>query len=346
MIRVSIPRHLPANGVAFAHAAPALCVLGLVVLACVVALAHSGGGDTRAVVTILAATRGATQRLPQSSTTTVAPVGTQAPARLAPLPSAPTAAVWYDPILVQTISDALADSAGAYSVVVQRLSDGRSAAYQADAVFYAASTFKLAVLYAAERRLSDGLLRLDDRLQLAAADYGEDLGTAESLEVGRDGTISMGDALHAMITRSDNASAVAMLHLFGGANIDRDLALLGLDGTSVNTHDLPTTAADMAGLMVALLTDPRLSSESRAHIRELLLAQETRWGIPSLLPEGVAVGNKTGTWAGATHDVAFVDAPGGTYVVAILTDGDWAWEPIARVSAAIYAAMAYRRSGD
>jgi beta-lactamase class A len=54
----------------------------------------------------------------------------------------------------------------------------------------------------------------------------------------------------------------------------------------------------------------------------------------------VKVGNKTGTWDNATHDVAFVEAPGGTYVIAVLTDGSGGWAPIARVSAAVYSLLA------
>ena len=65
----------------------------------------------------------------------------------------------------------------------------------------------------------------------------------------------------------------------------------------------------------------------------------TRFGIPQLLPPPIAVGNKTGTWPSATHDVAFVDAPGGAYVIAVLSDRGWVWEPIARVSRAVYAVL-------
>ncbi len=71
----------------------------------------------------------------------------------------------------------------------------------------------------------------------------------------------------------------------------------------------------------------------------LLLRQETRLGVPRLLPTNVRVGNKTGTWPGATHDVAFVDAPTGLYVIAVLSDRGWDWDPIARVSRGVYEAL-------
>jgi beta-lactamase class A len=53
----------------------------------------------------------------------------------------------------------------------------------------------------------------------------------------------------------------------------------------------------------------------------------------------VSVGNKTGTWPGALHDVAFIEAGGDLYIVAILTDGTYGWAAIAAVAAAVYGAI-------
>ena len=238
------------------------------------------------------------------------------------------------------VAAAIRDTLGAdsehYGVVVKRLRDGRGASLNADREFYAASTFKLAVLLEAERRLSAGTLKLDDRLQLAAEDVTEDLGTLGNLDLAADGSVSVRAALEAMVTVSDNSTAVALLHLLGAGNIDATLAELGLRHTSVNTRDLPTTAGDMALLMEAVVSGKGMSEAARRDARELLLRQETRDGIPAGLPKGVSVGNKTGTWQGATHDVAFVEAPSGTYVITVLSDKDWDWAPISRVSKAVF----------
>lgn len=205
-----------------------------------------------------------------------------------------------------------------------------------DREYYAASLFKLALLYEAERQRSVGALDFDEMIQVSGEDLAEDLGTAGSLELDESGMIPVRAAVHAMVTRSDNTSAVAMLRTLGGATVDRTLAALGLQNTSVNTRDLPTTAADVARLMEAIVRGEGVDPAWREDMLALLLRQETRSGIPSLLPSDVAVGNKTGTWPGATHDVAFVDAPGGLYVIAVLSDRGWEWEPIARVSRAVY----------
>ncbi len=95
----------------------------------------------------------------------------------------------------------------------------------------------------------------------------------------------------------------------------------------------------MALLMEAIVRGIGVDEAARAEMRDLLFHQHTRSGIPAGLPEDIPVGNKTGTWAGATHDIAFVEAPSGTYVLAILSDHDWDWDPIVRVSAAVYRAF-------
>jgi beta-lactamase class A len=226
-----------------------------------------------------------------------------------------------------------------YSVVVRRLRDGWGVALNADREYYAASLFKLALLYEAERQRSLGLLDFDRAVEITARDAAEDLGTLSALGVGIGDTLAVRDAVRAMVTISDNTSAVMLLYLLGPSRVDQTLHSLGLRATSVNTADLPTTAADMALLMEAIVRGTDLTPASRDAMRELLLRQETRVGIPRLLPPGVRVGNKTGTWPGATHDVAFVEAPTGTYVIAVLSDRGWEWEPIARVSRAVYDAL-------
>lgn len=245
-----------------------------------------------------------------------------------------------DPSILDAILNALGDDADHYSIVVRRLEDGRGASLNPDREYYAASLFKLAVLYEAERQRSAGLLDFDEMIQISGEDVAEDLGTIGSLGLDDSGMISVRAAVHAMVTRSDNACAVALLRTLGPATVDQTLASLGLRQTSVNTRDLPTTAVDMALLMEAIVRGQGVDPAWREDMIALLLQQETRSGIPQLLPPHVPVGNKTGTWPGATHDVAFVDAPNGRYVIAALSDRGWEWDPIARVSRAVYEALA------
>jgi len=246
-----------------------------------------------------------------------------------------------DPALLAAITNALGDQADHYGVVVRRLSDGRTASLNPNKVFYAASTFKLAVLYQAELQHTEGKLNFGDSLTLTDADVSQDLGTLSELGIGAGDSLTIAQALWAMVTLSDNSTAVAFLHLFGEANIDASLANLGLTQTSVSTTQLPTTAADMELLMESIIRGRGLDPESVIDARNDLFHQETRNGIPSGLPANVPVGNKTGTWSDgtaddATHDVAFVDASNGTYVIAVLSDKSYDWDPIVAVSKAVY----------
>ena len=245
-----------------------------------------------------------------------------------------------DEDLRDAIADALGDNAEHFSVVVVRPSDGRAALLDPDRTFYAASLFKLAVLYEAGLRLSRGTLGLADRLYLSEDDIAEDLGTLQYVTLDEEGTVALGDALEAMVTFSDNSIAVALLHVFGGGNIDATLRGLGVQATSVNTVDLPTTAREMARVMDAILAGEGLDPATHALLLGMLSRQQIRDGIPHGLPEGVGSGNKTGTWDGATHDVAWVDAPSGAYVIAILSDTARDWRTISDVSAAVYASLA------
>jgi beta-lactamase class A len=306
----------------------ALSVLLLVLAACVAATPVLTGGS-QSVAPALAADA------------PVEPGDTVQPAR--DTVSMPPAGLPGDPDLEDALRDAIGPGAGHVSVVVRRLADARGAAIEPGRVFYAASLFKLALLYEAARRIGEGTLGRGDRLYVDPGDAAQDLGTLADLPLAADGSLSVAEALEAMVVMSDNATAVAFMRLLGNAEVDATLAWLGLTQTSVNTEELPTTAADMALLMEALATGRGLTPEAAAEARSLLLQQKTRTGIPAGLPAGAPAGNKTGTWPGSTHDVAFVDAPRGLYVIAVLTDGDWDWEPIARVSAAAWGVLAGTR---
>ncbi len=241
-----------------------------------------------------------------------------------------------DTALRAAVVRALGADADTAAVVVRRLTDGRWAAVNPDRVLYAASLYKLAVLYEAFRQRDAGLLSFDTVLPVSAKYIDEDLGTFARVPRAGNGGVTAGDAVAAMVTLSDNTSATLLLDVLGHRVIDRTMVSLGLRDSSVNTVELPVSARDMARLMEAIVRGEGLRPAAAHEMTALLLAQETRDGIPRGIPAGVAVGNKTGTWPGATHDVAVVFAPSGAFVLTVLTQASWGWEPIARVAAAVY----------
>jgi beta-lactamase class A len=275
---------------------------------------------------------------PQSTPTPRRPVATVAPVQ----PFGRSQLLVEDPALREAIEAALGDGAEDYSVVVVRPSDGRSAFVDADREFYGASLFKLAILYEAGLRLSRGELTLEEHLEISEEDLAQDLGTLQYQVRDAEGNLTIRNALEAMVTVSDNSTAVALLHLFGGGAIDETLRGLGIEKTSVNTNELPATARDMARIMDAIVAGEGLDPATHELLMDLLTRQRVRDGIPSGLPDGVDSGNKTGTWEEITHDVAYVEAETGTYVIAVLTATNRDWDGIAAVSEAVYEAMSAR----
>ncbi|MBI2761866.1 MAG: serine hydrolase [Chloroflexi bacterium] len=274
--------------------------------------------------------------MPLTSSATPRPVNAGPAAT--PVDLGPTAAArpHQDDGLLSAVVRALGPDAEDAGVVVRRLTDGTEARWNAERVFYAASLFKLEVLYEAFRQRQDGRLDFGAELAVDGEHAAEDLGTLSAVPRGPAGGLIVADAVRAMVTLSDNTSATLLLDLLGNRTIDTAMASIGLTSSSVNTTELPTTAADMARLMEAIVRGEGLDAGSAAEMTRYLLDQETRYGIPRGTPAGIGIGNKTGTWPGATHDVAVVMAPRGAYVLAVLTDHSWDWDLITRVSRAVY----------
>lgn len=255
----------------------------------------------------------------------------------------PTARCWepselrYDPALEALIVSTLGPDAGHYGVVVRNLTDGTEAAVQPDRVFYAASLYKLAILYEVYRQERQGRIDFSQTLTITEKAAEQDLGTLDLLGWSAGSVITVAQAVEAMITVSDNASAVLLGDLVGWHNVDQGLRELGLRSTRVNDPELPVTAADLAWLLDRMACGQAVDEQASREMVELLTRQRVRDRLPALLPEGVVVANKTGNWTNATHDAGIVYSPRATYVIVVLSETAWQSEPIARLSAAVYA---------
>src|SRR3989454_6086359 len=93
----------------------------------------------------------------------------------------------------------------------------------ADTEVIAASLYKLGILAEAERRVDAGELHYNDTVVIQDEDITED-GSFE--DAGTE--LTLDEALEAMITISDNGTALALWHILGGANIDQTLAKAGM----------------------------------------------------------------------------------------------------------------------
>ncbi|SCD88789.1 serine hydrolase [Streptomyces sp. DvalAA-43] len=138
------------------------------------------------------------------------------------------------------------------------------------------------------------------------------------------------DRATAMIVRSDNASATALLRAIGGpAALDAAHGRLGLTGTvAARAWGLTrTTAADQLTLLRAVFgTDSELGEESRAYLRGLMARVEPgqRWGVSAAgggwaLKNGWMPRTTTGLWD--INSIGRVRTGGRTCLVAVLSDG-------------------------
>jgi beta-lactamase class A len=132
--------------------------------------------------------------------------------------------------------------------------------------------------------------------------------------------VTAGELVDLMVTASDNTASVVLRDALGRSAIDQSMQALGLRSTSVSSPDLPTSAADMALLLEAIATGRGVSATASAAMLQLLQLQWVRDRIPAGLPPDVPVGNKTGSWDNAAHDVAIIEAPSGTYLLVVLSD--------------------------
>jgi beta-lactamase class A len=255
-----------------------------------------------------------------------------------PLP--PFAPAHPDAGLANALNEALRDTPGKISVVVHNLQDGRHAAVNENEVHYAASLFKLGILYEVYRQRDAGLIDLGTLITLEAKYAEHNLGTMEDLGLIAGDMISIGDAARAMAVHSDTPTGVLLQDTVGCKLADETLAGLGIHTTRFCNRELPATAADMTTLMIAVAGSVGVSEASRNEMLSLLAQEYYRGGIIAGLPEGAAVAHKSGSYSGATHDVAVVWGPAGPYVIAVLTDQPGNWATIAKISAAVWAYFA------
>lgn len=223
-----------------------------------------------------------------------------------------------DPALEALIRRRLGADATHYAVVIENLNDGRSVAIDGDRVFYAASLFKLEVMYEVFHQRDAGVLDFSE--EFIASDYYSsfDLGPHA---VGLCDRVSVGQLLSDMMSVSDNVAAVMLQDRAGAGNINNAMTALGLARTRLTVDgSLPATANDIARLIRAIATGDAVSAAASNAMTELMKTEEINDRIPAELPGDVRVAHKTGNWDNATHDAGIVYGPKGTYVMVLMSD--------------------------
>ncbi len=264
--------------------------------------------------------------------------------RLGPTGSPPAVAAYSplpfvrDEALERIVRRSVGEQRGRFAVVVKNLADGRGALLAPNRTLYAASLFKVWVMLEAYHQEEAGLLDLGETYVVSDY-YGQRFALSPG-ELAVCESVTLGEALAAMIEVSDNVAANMLLDRVGSGNVNALLGDLGLAVSAVpEDGSLPTTAAEMSVLLEAIARRRAISEEASDEMLALLLGQGIADRLPALLPEGTAVAHKTGNWENATHDAGIVFSPKATYVIVVLTDfgfGEDGATPIARLSRAVY----------
>jgi beta-lactamase class A len=141
------------------------------------------------------------------------------------------------------------------------------------------------------------------------------------------------DMVDRMITWSSNLATNILIEVADPARIAELMVEIGADSMSVlrGVEDLKafeaglsnsTTARSLGAVMAAVASDSLFEPSTRSAMIDVLARQHFTGGIPSGVPEGVRVANKTGWITGIQHDAAIVFPTGGTpYVLVVLVRG-------------------------
>jgi beta-lactamase class A len=207
------------------------------------------------------------------------------------------------------------------------------AAQNADAVHYAASTMKVAVMAAAYRLSDEDQLDLDKpvaihnkfRSACGKGSFGNDPDYDNDPEpwqlLGQ--TASLRWLVRRMIIMSSNLATNLVLEHVGfdavqdawsSSGATSSTTLRGIEDYAANEAGKSNvvTAADLAGLLCAIRGNSLATPESSAEMIDVMRAQEANEPLDRGLPSGVPVASKSGWVDGVRHSMAIVspaDAP-------------------------------------
>lgn len=244
--------------------------------------------------------------------------------------------------LERIIQTAAGDSAE-ISVAFMDLETGDSLLIDGHEVMHAASTMKVPVMLELFRRAEAGTLSLSDSLVVrnsfrSIADSSmysltaeEDSDSEMYEKIGEKMTIR--DLIEHMITRSSNLATNILIAVADPDSVEATLARMGASEMNVlrGVEDIPayelgmnnnTTAYGLMKTLQGVANGAIVSPAATEEMLQILERQEFQDMIPAGLPEGVRVGNKTGSITEIHHDGAIVYPPGREpYVLVVLTRG-------------------------
>jgi beta-lactamase class A len=235
--------------------------------------------------------------------------------------------------------------ASAMAVSISDLETGMEFHYHADRWFHAASTIKVAILLGVFGAIFRGELLPQSRVHVRNRFLSALDGTPYRVRIDRDAspdvhrnvgkTLRVSELVDAMITTSSNLSTNLLLDLVGLDVLQRTIEGFGLEGIDLRRGvederafeqgiNNRVTSRGLACLLQLIGEERAFSPTLSRQMRDVLLGQQFRGGIPAGLPSDARVAHKTGEISTIAHDAGLVYLPGRRpYALVVLTE----WEP-------------------
>jgi beta-lactamase class A len=235
---------------------------------------------------------------------------------------------------VEEIADRLD---GVMGVAILDLMDGRMLLRNADRVFPAASSIKIAILlelYRQDQEARSGTkekAKLDDIYTFDPKDLVEDSRIMAGLTAGVT-RITNRDLAQFMIAVSDNTAANVLIDRVGKDSVNAMLRSLGLSKTMLRRKMMDIAAArrgdenvatplEMVRLLEAVYRQKVLNKElSLEFIKQLSTKKDSY--IPRYLPESVQVANKPGELEAVRNDCGIVFTQNRPFAISVMTAYD------------------------
>ena len=226
---------------------------------------------------------------------------------------------------------------GVMGIAILDLTDDRILSLNADRVFPAASSIKIAVLVELYRQDQEtrsgakGRARLDDAYRFDPKDLVEDSRIMSGLTAGVT-HLTNRDLAQFMVAVSDNAAANILIDRVGKDNVNAMLHGLGLSKTMLRRKMIDIAAArrgdenvstpeEMVRLLEAIYKEKVLNKEATAALFKQLSTSKQSY-IPRFLPKNVEVANKPGELEAVRTDSGIVFVPNRPFAISIMTAYD------------------------
>ena len=226
---------------------------------------------------------------------------------------------------------------GVMGVAILDLTDGRILLRNADRVFPAASSIKIAILLELYRQDQEARAGAKEKAKL------DDIYTFDPKDLVEDSQIMVGltpgvtrvtnrDLAQFMVAVSDNAGANILIDRVGKDNVNATLRGLGLSKTMLRRKMMDIAAArrgdenvatpqEMVRLLEEIYKEKALNKEATAALIKQLSTKKQSY-IPRELPENVQVANKPGELEAVRTDSGIVFVPNRPFAISVMTAYD------------------------